>query len=75
MRESYYLFLFCTVLFGPSASTQKKFQSMVSPENIRAARDKGKNDYDFTPEEVSHWNEMKYTQAAQYGDGAVRDGD
>lgn len=49
--------LFCTVLFGASASAQKKFSvyavGFYNQENLfDCTHDKGKNDYDFTPEEV-----------------------
>ena len=58
--------LFCTVLFGASASAQKKFSvyavGFYNQENLfDCTHDKGKNDYDFTPEGGYHWNEMKYT--------------
>ena len=58
--------LFCTVLFGASASAQKKFSvyavGFYNQENLfDCTHDKGKNDYDFTPEGCYHWNEMKYT--------------
>ena len=58
--------LFCTVLFGASASAQKKFSvyavGFYNQENLfDCMHDKGKNDYDFTPEGSYHWNEMKYT--------------
>ena len=58
--------LFCTVLFGASASAQKKFSvyavGFYNQENLfDCTHDKGKNDYDFTPEGSYHWNEMKYT--------------
>ena len=57
--------LFCTVLFGASASAQKKFSvyavGFYNQENLfDCTHDKGKNDYDFTPEGSYHWNEMKY---------------
>ena len=58
--------LFCTVLFGASASAQKKFSvyavGFYNQGNLSdCMHDKGKNDYDFTPEGSYHWNEMKYT--------------
>lgn len=59
------LFLFCAVLFGTSASAQKKFSvyaiGFYNVENLfDTTHDKGKNDHDFTPNGSYQWNEMKY---------------
>lgn len=58
-------FLFCAVLFGTSASAQKKFSvyaiGFYNVENLfDTTHDKGKNDHDFTPNGSYQWNEMKY---------------
>ena len=60
------LVLFCTVLFGTSASAQKKFSvyaiGFYNVENLfDTTHDEGKNDHDFTPTGSYQWNEMKYS--------------
>lgn len=54
------------MLFGTSASAQKKFSvyaiGFYNVENLfDTTHDEGKNDHDFTPTGSYQWNEMKYS--------------